>query len=273
MLSFQNGDIGAFERIYAKHRSSLIATASNMITNRTDAVDLVHDVFTIAIERLHQLENPAALTPWLFQILRREIYRRRRHWRTTMSVGIVEVDISHLAAPEDPLYEAARSIADETASIVRQSLSGLDHRDQILFAAATRQHLFGSETLNTSDPSPGDWSDSTSRMMILRMRERLAASRSAYLVARFGQRSCPQLRQLLRDWDSTFSPLIRKRISRHIDTCVRCQQTRQRFSSVTVISLILACGTVCEPPRSNSETPKRGPVPAIQPTRDPDIPR
>lgn len=238
---FLQGDSGAFEHIYAKHHPPLMTMASIMITSRIDAADVVHDVFAIAMERLHQLDNPAALAAWLFQILRREVYRRSRDWRVMSSLSVLPSEITDLAAPIDPRNEAAVAIADETASIVRQSLAGLDRRDQALFVSVARQDLLGHHRVDLDRLPSADVADSTpARMTTRRMRQRLSASRSAYLVARYGQHACPVLRRLLRDWNGEFGPLIRKRILRHADTCQHCQDTRLRFPSITVIILILA---------------------------------
>jgi len=111
------------------------------------------------------------------------------------------------------------------------------------------------------------------RLMTLRMRERLWVSRSAYLVARHGQQISPLLRQVLRNWSGDFRPLIRKRVTRHMDSCPQCTDTRFRFSSVILITLILtwtAAGGLlrCEPiHRENA------PAPATEPLGDPGMPR
>lgn len=269
VMSFLQGDAHAFEKIYTRYRASLATTASMMITSRADAADVVQDVFTIAMERLHQLENPSALAPWLAQILRREVYRRSREWRDVSSLSFLNVEGTEFSAPHDPRYEAASAIADETATLVRQSLDGLDHRDRALFETLARHHLVGSEVSYLESSPTSNWSESTStRMPTRRMRQRLLASRSAYLVARYGQHSCPLLRQLLRHWNGEFDPLIRKRITRHIETCPQCDNLRLRLSSVALIFVILACTAPSNRVDPHLDTSKRGLALVVVPIRD-----
>lgn len=269
VTSYLQGDTQAFELIYARHLPSLAAMASIMITSRADAADVVHDVFAIAMERLHQLQNPSALASWLTQILRREVYRRSREWRGVASLSHLSAEGAEFPAPHDPHDEAATAIADETASIFRQSLAGLDRRDQALFETVARQQLCGDDILDVYPTRVQHSSESRSiRMTTKRMRQRLLASRSAYLVARYGQHSCPHLRRLLKHWSGEFDPLIRKRIGRHIDACPRCEESHRRLSSVTLFSLILACSAAPDVDVSRSDPAKRGSSPVVEPIRD-----
>lgn len=270
VTSFLHGDSGAFEHIYAKHHPPLMTMASIMIANRIDAADVVHDVFAIAIERLHQLDNPAALAAWLFQILRREVYRRSRDRRAMSSMSILTGGNTDLAAPIDPRNEAAVPIADETAFILRQSLAGLDHRDQDLFMAVARQELLGHHRVDRDQLPTTEVTDSTStRMMTRRMRQRLSASCSAYLMTRYGQPACPMLRQILREWNGEFGPLIRKRILRHTDICAPCQNTRLHLPTLTVIVLILAYTPGNRLMTTEPRPPPEAPSEVISPSRCP----
>ncbi|MFM8390233.1 MAG: hypothetical protein ACKOA5_13420, partial [Actinomycetota bacterium] len=62
--------------------------------------------------------------------------------------------------------------------------------------------------------------------LVQRVRERIARSAGALLVARQGRKDCSDLNVLLVDWDGTFSPLWRKRIARHVDECSACERKR-----------------------------------------------
>lgn len=222
--SYLQGDSRAFERIYRKHSPRLVAAASMLGAGRIDAFDVVHEVFAIAMVRLWQIENPEALTAWLFRIMRNETYRRSRDRRLLTSLIDREGEIHDIPAPLDPHNEAATAIADEFAIVLRRSVDGLEERDRLLFASMVRERLLGrSSTCGASD--------STRRMMNSRMRDRLIASQAALLVARYGRDACRELRRLLRDWDGEFHPVLRKRISRHIETCATCDDTRRRLSS------------------------------------------
>ena len=70
------GDPAAFGAIYDRFADSLHDTAAAMLNSRQDAADVTQDVFVIAAQKLGQLRDPSRLKPWLFAILRNELYRR-----------------------------------------------------------------------------------------------------------------------------------------------------------------------------------------------------
>jgi RNA polymerase sigma factor (sigma-70 family) len=76
--SYLAGDRSALGSIYDRYGQSLFDTATAMTNSRDDASDMVQDVFVLAAERLSQLRDPSRLKPWLFAILRNEVYRRSR---------------------------------------------------------------------------------------------------------------------------------------------------------------------------------------------------
>lgn len=51
------------------------------------------------------------------------------------------------------------------------------------------------------------------------------------LVAKSGRDDCADLDSTLADWDGDFSPLIRKRVARHVDTCPRCLARKSAMAS------------------------------------------
>lgn len=223
VASYLSGDSRAFERIYQKHSPRLVVAATMMGAGRGDAADVVHEVFAIAMVRMWQLENPAALTAWLYRITRHETYRRTRDRHSLTSLIDRESEVHDLPAPIDPHTEGATAIADEVATILRRSVAGLEDRDRDLFATVVRERLMGRN-------SEYGASDSTRRMMTSRMRDRLMASQAALLVALHGRDSCGDLRRILRDWDGEYDPVLRKRISRHIVACSICRETGHRLS-------------------------------------------
>ncbi|MDF2743819.1 MAG: putative polymerase subfamily sigma factor, partial [Actinomycetia bacterium] len=50
-------------------------------------------------------------------------------------------------------------------------------------------------------------------------------------MARLGRDDCPDLSRVLADWDGRFSPLIRKRVARHVDSCEVCGAARRKLAS------------------------------------------
>lgn len=77
------GAPAALAGIYDRFADSLHDTAAAMLSNRDDAADVMQDVFLIAASKLDQLRDPERLKPWLFAILRNEVYRRTRQRKRT----------------------------------------------------------------------------------------------------------------------------------------------------------------------------------------------
>jgi len=78
VTAYLAGDRSALAGIYDRFADSLYDTAAAMLRDRHEAADAVQDVFLIAAERLGQLRDPERLRPWMFAILRNEVYRRTK---------------------------------------------------------------------------------------------------------------------------------------------------------------------------------------------------
>lgn len=226
------GDRSALAVIYDRYGQSLFDTAAAMTGDRNDASDMVQDVFVLAAERLAQLRDPSRLKPWLFAILRNEVYRRsrRRSRTTTTDFGDPERDVmlpptaDHTTAVDDQIAH------DDLAELVRGAARGLDQRDQLVLELSMRQGLSGDDLADalgvTAQQSYG---------LVHRMRERTERSLGAFCVARRGRRDCAELASILGNWDGEFSVLLRKRVARHIDACSTCERSRKKYAPLALI--------------------------------------
>jgi hypothetical protein len=61
-----------------------------------------------------------------------------------------------------------------------------------------------------------------------RARSQLERSLGALIVARTGRGECAALDGLLAGWDGQMTPLLRKRVSRHVDQCETCGERKRR---------------------------------------------
>ena len=75
------GDRAALGEIYDRYGERLFDTAAAMLRDRDEAADAVQEVFLVAASKLDQLRDPERLKPWLFAVLRNDVYRRTRHRR------------------------------------------------------------------------------------------------------------------------------------------------------------------------------------------------
>ncbi len=238
------GDPSALGGIYDRYGDSLHDTAAAMLNDRTEAADVLHDVILIAADRLGQLRDPDRLKPWLFAILRNEVYARTKKRKRTIATDFSGADDGFDMADERNA-DVGGEVADEAsgaelAELVRNAARGLDERDQLVLELSVRQGLEGQDLADALGVSANQ-----SYSLVHRMRERVERSLSAYVVAKAGRRDCDDLDKLLGSWDGEFTVLIRKRVARHVDRCEVCD-TRRR--GVAAFAMFGAAPVYAAPP-------------------------
>jgi len=215
-------DRDAFAVVYDRYGPKLYDFAYSMLRQREDAADAVADSFVTFAEKLPQLREPDRLRPWLYAIVRSECLRRLKQ-RKRVSYG----DDDQLAAMADDAMtpdEAAEKAALQ--KLVWDAAAGLADRDRALLDLHLRQGLEGAELGEAMGVTAAN-----AYVMLTRLRSQVDRSLGALLIARLGREDCAELDGLLRDWDGSFSPLIRKRVARHVDQCSICGERRKRILS------------------------------------------
>lgn len=214
------GDRAAFAAIFDRYAPRVHAFCTRLLNEPHTASDATQDTFVTAAQRLDQLRDPSALRAWLYAIARNECTRHGRSraravpTEDTLMAGATSGDL----AADEP---AAAAAAAETGNVLWDAAEGLDEGDRILLELHVRHGLEGAELAEAAGVSPGQIS-----MITGRMRERVARSVGALLIARKGRADCAGLQIVLADWDGTYDVLTRKRVARHIDNCDRCDQRR-----------------------------------------------
>lgn len=229
VADFLSGDKSALAAIYDRYAPGLYDTARAMLSDRHDAADMVQDVFCIAAERLGQLREPDRLKPWLYSVLRHEVYRRTKKRKRAVPVDFQDEGTPDVASGYDP-HEAGEAIAhEELASLVRSAASGLDERDRLVLELSVRQGLAGADLADALGVTPEQ-----SYSLVHRMRDRVEKSLGALTVAKAGRRDCSQLAQILSGWDGELTILLRKRVNRHIEECATCDRTRKKYAPLAL---------------------------------------
>ncbi len=232
VAAYLAGDRSALAVIWDRYGDTLYDTAAAMTGNREDAADMVQDVFVLAAEKLGQLRDPTRLKPWLFAILRNEVYRRSRRRSKSVVTDFSEAGGEVMLPPTPSETDAVEDAAefDDLAELLRGAARGLDSRDQLVLELTMRQDLSGNDLADALGVTPQQ-----SYGLVHRMRERTERSLGAYCVARRGRKECEELASILSDWDGEFSVLVRKRVARHVDACSTCERTRRRFAPLALI--------------------------------------
>ena len=206
-----NEGLAAFYDLYA---DKLYDFARRQLRDAALAADVVHDTVLIVKNRIGQLRDESKFRAWVYAIVRNEIRAkaraRSRHVREEY-------------APEqsvDPDF-AGDHDRRELASLIDEAVAGLTEREQEVF------HLFARQGLSNEEIAASlELTHANAQKLVQRVRDRIARSAGALLVARQGRKDCKELAVVLIDWDGSFSPLWRKRIARHVDECATCESRR-----------------------------------------------
>jgi len=217
------GDRAAFAAIYDRHADRLHDYCLSLLRNRAEAADATQDTFTLAAERLGQLRDPARLRPWLYAVARGQALRRLRD-RARLDP---EADTTGPADPGRGPREAERA---DLRVLVWNAAAGLSERDRSVLDLHLRHGLEGSELGEAMGVGANH-----AYVLLSRVRDQVERALGALLVARLGRDDCPDLNQLLAGWDGRFSPLIRKRVARHVDSCDSCGERRRTVVSPTAL--------------------------------------
>lgn len=215
-------DRDAFAQVYDRYGTKLFDFAYSMLRHREDAADAVADSFILFAEKLPQLRDPDRLRPWLYAIVRSECLRRLKA-RKRIAYG----DDEQLMEMADDAMSPDQH-AEQTAlrQLVWDAAAGLADRDRALLDLHLRQGLEGAELGEAMGTTAAN-----AYVMLNRLRAQVDRSLGALLIARLGRDDCEELDTLLVDWDGSFSPLIRKRVARHVDSCKICGDRRKKLVS------------------------------------------
>lgn len=102
------GDIAAFQELFAGFQQPLKSYLYRLMANRNDADDLTHDTFIKAFEKLSTFKGESSLKTWVFQIATHLAYNhlnRRRRWTVDVSE-----QAKMLVMGNEPLRERITSV-------------------------------------------------------------------------------------------------------------------------------------------------------------------
>jgi RNA polymerase sigma factor (sigma-70 family) len=230
----RSGDGSAWGAIYDRYADKLHDHCHRILRDRDEAADALHDAFLAASAHLDQLRDPARLRPWLYSICRHESLRRVRQR------GRVELtdEVDEMRSVDVDMGRCTR--VEELQELVWSAAAGLNARDQALLDLNLRQGLEGQDLADAMGTSLNN-----SYVMLSRLRDQVERSLGALLIARLGREDCEELDKILDGWDGKFSPLLRKRVARHVDGCDVCGE--RRASVVSPMALLAAAPLVPAP--------------------------
>ena len=215
----RTGDSSAFDALYDRYSTQLVQFCARQLGDRDEGADVMQDAFLIASQRLAQLDDPARFRSWLYVIASRESLRRIRARAHAIPVENVAEFEDLDATPEEV------ALVSDRAKILLAAAHGLEASDRALIEMYLRG-LDGQDLAHAVGRQP-----QAVHVQFHRAKKRLKHALDAMLVAGHGRRACDQLAGVLDGWDGQMTPLIRKRIVRHIEQCQNCDARRRRLVS------------------------------------------
>jgi RNA polymerase sigma factor (sigma-70 family) len=222
------GEPAGLTAAYDRYASALHAYCWSLLAEPIDAADAVQDTFIIAAEKAGGLRDRELLRPWLYALARNECFRRLRAQGMSApleAAGDVAVD---LPEPGSGLER------EELRALVVAALAGLSPGDREVIELNLRHVLDGADLADVLGVSR-----SQTNALVSRARAQFEGSLGALLTARLGRRSCPELGDILADWDGNLTILLRKRINRHAENCEVCgERKRRELSPAMLLSML-----------------------------------
>lgn len=120
MLAYRQGDAGAFDTLYARHKGPLYRFILRAVRERALAEELYQEIWMRVIEARGRYEVRARFTTWLYTIAH---HRLTDHWRKR-GLKVVELQDDDAAAPraDDP---EARVAGREDLQRLAQAITAL----------------------------------------------------------------------------------------------------------------------------------------------------
>jgi RNA polymerase sigma-70 factor (ECF subfamily) len=122
----QGGDVAALGALLEAHQARLYATALAIFGDRTRAQDAVQEAFLVALRRLGELREPAAVGAWLHAIVRNTCYMRLRADREVLGETSARIEAQRWEVDEalerltlrDWLWTALAELPDDLRATV-----------------------------------------------------------------------------------------------------------------------------------------------------------
>lgn len=205
--------------LYDKYASRLFTYATSLMGDEHAAADVTHDTILIAADRIGQLRDPSRLRPWLYAICRNACLREMRQSKRTVSIDESTEDVGRAAATS--IDFDSELDASTAAELVASAMAGMSDGDREVLELALRHNLDYAEVSAVMGVGANN-----ARARVGRCRASLAASVGSLLLFRGRPGRCAELDRLVDG--QQFTPLVRKRISRHAQACSACSGSRNR---------------------------------------------
>jgi RNA polymerase sigma-70 factor, ECF subfamily len=129
------GDLDAYEGIMRHHNQRLFRLARSILTDNSEAMDIVQETYITAYQRLADLKNPGALSIWLSRITRNAALMRLRKSRVYQYMDEPDFEnVLTLSAPLQQQEQPDRELANvELRRLLEQCIDELPETFRAVF--------------------------------------------------------------------------------------------------------------------------------------------
>jgi RNA polymerase sigma factor (sigma-70 family) len=149
MLAYGNGDAGAFDTLYARHRGALFRYVLRGVKARAVAEELYQEIWILVIEARKRYKPSARFTTWLYTIAHNRLVD---HWRRK-ELAVVPADEEQ--QPASAAADPARQLEGrEALAQFAKALGDLPHQQREAFLLHEEAELTALEIAAVTNSEP-----------------------------------------------------------------------------------------------------------------------
>ncbi len=228
VVAARDGDQRALDDLVSGYLPLVYNIVGHALGGHADTDDVVQETMLRAVHGLSGLRDPAGFRSWLVVIAMNQIRLRHRENQRVPITGPVLEDIADPGADFVDLTIMRLQLSGQRREVVAATrwLSADERELLSLWWLEAAGRLTRTEVANALELTPQH-----TAVRVQRVKAQLDAAR---IVVRTLERTprCPDLADVIADWDGDPSPLWRKRIARHSRDCVRCERCGSDLAAV-----------------------------------------
>lgn len=127
----QMGELAAFDTLFERHATRLLAYINGILQDKGLAEDVVQEAFVLLVRHIGRIRPEAGVAPWLFRVARNRAYDLLRHRRfESVEEEPRQRSDRAWAAPEAECDPATALLDKETQVQIMNGLNLLSLRDR-----------------------------------------------------------------------------------------------------------------------------------------------
>ncbi|HEX7303238.1 sigma-70 family RNA polymerase sigma factor [Lentzea sp.] len=228
VVAARDGDQRALDDLVSGYLPLVYNIVGHALGGHEDTDDVVQETMLRAVHGLSSLRDPAGFRSWLVVIAMNQIRMRHRERQRVPVTGEIVEDIADPGADFVDLTIMRLQLSGQRREVVAATrwLSADERELLSLWWLEAAGRLTRTEVANALELTPQH-----TAVRVQRVKAQLDAAR---IVVRTLERTprCPELADVVADWDGDPSALWRKRIARHSRDCARCERAGHDLASV-----------------------------------------